>query len=37
MAPSVEAVEKLLEELRQVSYTAALQDLAHLKSLCQDR
>ncbi|MBD2184463.1 M3 family metallopeptidase [Aerosakkonema funiforme] len=32
MAPSVEAVEGLLEELRRVSYDAAAKDLAELKA-----
>ncbi|MFB2917436.1 M3 family metallopeptidase [Aerosakkonema funiforme] len=32
MAPSVEAVEALLEELRRVSYDAAAKDLAELKA-----
>jgi oligopeptidase A len=32
MAPDVEAVEKLSEELRQVSYDAAVKDLAELKA-----
>ncbi|NEQ37461.1 MAG: M3 family metallopeptidase [Okeania sp. SIO3I5] len=32
MAPGVEAVEKLLEELRSVSYDAALKDLEDLKA-----
>jgi oligopeptidase A len=31
MAPKVEAVEKLLDELRQASYDAAVQDLATLR------
>ena len=35
MAPSVEAVEKLLEELRQVSYNSALEDLAQLKAFAK--
>ena len=32
MAPKVEAVEKLLDELRQASYDAAIEDLAELKA-----
>ncbi|MBD2339448.1 M3 family metallopeptidase [Calothrix sp. FACHB-156] len=32
MAPDVEAVEALLEELRRVSYDAAIKDLAELKA-----
>ncbi|NJO44072.1 MAG: M3 family metallopeptidase [Cyanobacteria bacterium RU_5_0] len=32
MAPSVDAVEQLLEELRQASYDAAVKDLAQLRS-----
>ncbi len=32
MAPNVEAVEALLEELRQVSYDAAIKDLEELKA-----
>ncbi len=35
MAPNVEAVEKLLEELRQVSYGAAVKDLEDLKAFSQ--
>ncbi|NJL87188.1 MAG: M3 family metallopeptidase [Leptolyngbyaceae cyanobacterium SM1_1_3] len=35
MAPSVEAVEKLMEELRSVSYEAAKQDLADLEQFAQ--
>ncbi|HAC62999.1 MAG TPA: peptidase M3, partial [Cyanothece sp. UBA12306] len=35
MAPDVETVEKLLEELRQVSYDAAVQDLEELKTFAQ--
>lgn len=35
MAPSVAAVEKLLEELRQASYQAAQQDLEILKNFAQ--
>ena len=35
MAPSVAAVEKLLEELRQASYQAAQQDLENLKNFAQ--
>ncbi len=35
MAPSVESVEKLLEELRQASYQAAQEDLAELKTFAQ--
>ena len=35
MAPSVAAVEKLLEELRQASYEAAQRDLASLKQFAQ--
>ena len=35
MAPSVEAVEKLLEELRQVSYNSAIADLAQLKAFAK--
>ncbi|MFM7384078.1 MAG: M3 family metallopeptidase [Microcystaceae cyanobacterium] len=35
MAPSVAAVEKLLEELRQASYEAAQKDLASLKQFAQ--
>lgn len=35
MAPSVESVEKLLEELRQASYQAAQEDLAELKAFAQ--
>jgi oligopeptidase A len=35
MAPDVETVEKLLEELRQVSYKAAVQDLKTLKTFAQ--
>jgi oligopeptidase A len=35
MAPSVEAVETLLEELRSVSYPAAVQELAQLKNFAQ--
>ncbi len=35
MAPSVEVVEQLLEELRQVSYQAAINELEELKSFSQ--
>jgi oligopeptidase A len=35
MAPSVETVEKLLEELRQVSYDAAIQELEELKDFAK--
>ncbi|MEL4896078.1 M3 family metallopeptidase [Crocosphaera sp. Alani8] len=35
MAPSVEAVETLLEELRNVSYTAAVKDLETLKTFAK--
>ena len=35
MAPTVEAVEKLLEELRVVSYDAAQRELAELKEFAQ--
>ena len=35
MAPNVEAVEKLLEELRQVSYDSAIADLAQLKAFAK--
>ncbi|MGP0129546.1 MAG: M3 family metallopeptidase [cyanobacterium endosymbiont of Rhopalodia musculus] len=35
MAPDVETVEKLLEELRQVSYKAAVQDLKTLKTFAK--
>ncbi|ELR96986.1 M3 family metallopeptidase [Gloeocapsa sp. PCC 73106] len=35
MAPDVEAVERLLEELRQVSYPAALKELEELKTFAQ--
>ncbi len=35
MAPSVEAVEGLLEELRKVSYDAAVQDLETLKNFAK--
>ncbi|MBD2772643.1 M3 family metallopeptidase [Iningainema tapete] len=37
MAPSVEAVESLLEELRSVSYDAAVQELAELKAFAADK
>src|SRR5919199_1913765 len=37
MAPNVEAVEKLLEELRRASYDAALQDLAELKAFAASK
>lgn len=37
MAPSVEAVEKLLEELRSVSYDAAIQDLEELKKFAASK
>ncbi len=37
MAPSVVAVEKLLEELRQASYEAAQKDLASLKQFAQTK
>jgi oligopeptidase A len=36
MAPNVEAVEKLSEELRQASYDAAVKDLAELKAFAKD-
>jgi oligopeptidase A len=36
MAPNVEAVEKLSEELRQASYDAAVKDLAELKAFAGD-
>jgi oligopeptidase A len=36
MAGSVSAVEKLIEELRQASYTAAQQDLAAIKAFAGD-
>jgi oligopeptidase A len=35
MAPNVETVEKLLEELRVVSYSAAQEDLGELKAFAQ--
>jgi oligopeptidase A len=35
MAPNVETVEKLLEELRVVSYSAAQKDLAELKTFAE--
>jgi len=35
MAPSVEAAEQLLEELRQVSYSAAIEELEELKKFAQ--
>lgn len=37
MAPNVEAVEKLQEELRQVSYDAALKDLEELKAFAASK
>ena len=37
MAPSVEAVEKLLEELRSVSYDAAVKDLEELKQFAASK
>ncbi|NWF62482.1 MAG: M3 family metallopeptidase [Fischerella sp.] len=37
MAPSVEAVEKLLEELRRASYDAALKELAELKAFAANK
>lgn len=37
MAPSVEAVEELLEELRTTSYDAAKQDLAELKAFAASK
>ena len=37
MAPSVEAVETLLEELRTVSYDAAVQDLEALKQFAAEK
>jgi oligopeptidase A len=37
MAPSVEAVEKLLEELRQVSYDAAVKDLETLRAYAKSK
>ena len=37
MAPSVEAVEELLEELRATSYDAAKQDLAELKAFAASK
>ncbi|MGB3510149.1 MAG: M3 family metallopeptidase [Microcoleaceae cyanobacterium] len=37
MAPSVEAVEKLLEELRSVSYDAAVKDLEELKTFASSK
>ncbi|MCX7592397.1 MAG: M3 family metallopeptidase [Fischerella sp.] len=37
MAPSVEAVEKLLEELRRASYDAALKELAELKAFAVNK
>jgi oligopeptidase A len=37
MAPSVEAVENLMEELRQVSYDAALQDLEELRAFAASK
>ena len=37
MAPNVEAVERLLEELRRASYDAALQDLAELKAFAASK
>ncbi|NES85160.1 MAG: M3 family metallopeptidase, partial [Moorea sp. SIO2B7] len=36
MAPDVDAVEKLMEELRSVSYNAAEQDLEELKAFAQN-
>ncbi|MEB3178126.1 MAG: M3 family metallopeptidase [Nostocaceae cyanobacterium] len=37
MAPSVEAVEALMEELRRVSYNAAVEDLAALKAFAASK
>lgn len=37
MAPSVEAVEALMEELRSASYDAALKDLNELKAFAQEK
>jgi len=37
MAPNVEAVEKLLEELRSASYDAAVQELAELKAFAASK
>lgn len=37
MAPSVEAVEKLLEELRQASYNAAVNDLQTLQAYAKSK
>lgn len=37
MAPSVAAVEKLLEELRAASYSAAAQDMADLKTFARSQ
>ncbi|BAY99506.1 oligopeptidase A [Tolypothrix tenuis PCC 7101] len=37
MAPNVEAVEALLEELRRVSYDAAVKDLAELKAFAASK
>ena len=37
MAPNVEAVEKLLEELRQASYDAAVKDLEELKAFAASK
>lgn len=37
MAPNVEAVEKLLEELRSASYDAAVQELAELKAFATSK
>ncbi|MDJ0736644.1 MAG: M3 family metallopeptidase [Nostocaceae cyanobacterium] len=37
MADNVEAVEKLLEELRVASYDAAVQDLAHLETFAASK
>ncbi|MFQ4144800.1 M3 family metallopeptidase [Chlorogloeopsis sp. ULAP02] len=37
MAPNVEAVEKLLEELRQASYDAAMQELEDLKAFAASK
>ncbi|MEC4985890.1 MAG: M3 family metallopeptidase [Oscillatoria sp. PMC 1068.18] len=37
MAPDVEAVEKLLEELRQASYDAAGRELTELKAFAQEK
>ncbi|MBD2211746.1 M3 family metallopeptidase [Nostoc linckia FACHB-104] len=37
MAPNVEAVEALLEELRRVSYDAAIKDLAELKAFAASK